>query len=120
MISELISTPRVEAQRTRTTSDQLGLGSRIAAGKKRHFMATAGEFFGKVRDDALGSTVGLWRHALVERCDLCNPHGFDLRANGPCYQANSCNLYAAPHPGSTYLRTGTGRKTPEKASLERP
>ena len=113
MISELISTPMVEAQRARTTSDQLGLSSRIAAGKKGHFMATADQFFGKVRDDALGSTVGLWRHALVERCDLCNAHGFDLRPNRALlsgqFVQSLCRAGPSPHSWSGPAR-GPGKR----------
>ena len=55
--------------------DQAGRRLRVAAGKKRDFVALPDEFLGQVRDDTLRPAIELRRDALEERGYLRDPHG---------------------------------------------
>ena len=64
----------VEAQRARPDDLALCRGRAVRRGEKRNVMAERHEFFGQVRDDALGTAVELRGHGFRQWRDLCDFH----------------------------------------------
>ena len=62
-----------QAKCLRARRHQPGARDRVAAREERHIVALPNQLLGQIGDHALGAAVQLWRDALEERRDLCDP-----------------------------------------------
>jgi hypothetical protein len=81
VIGQGIPHRRIEAQGDITATNKPGRCFGVAAGKKRNIMPLADEFLGQERNDTLGASIKLRRHALVKGSNLGNPHWRAPRAS---------------------------------------
>ena len=65
---------RIEAERARPDRVELGARDAVAAGEQGHVVSESHQFFGKERDNALGSAIQLGRDGLVKWGDLGDTH----------------------------------------------
>ena len=76
VIGDRIDDAGVEPQRLGHAGHEIGRRDRIAAGKQRDVVAQRNELFGQIGDDPFGAAIKPWRHALDQRRDLRDFHGF--------------------------------------------
>src|SRR5207244_5173987 len=69
-----IREPRAQAQRDRANLDEIGGRLRATRGKQRDRVPTSRKLLGKIRNHPLGTTVVLWRNALVQGREHGNAH----------------------------------------------
>src|SRR5580692_2002642 len=62
----------VKSQRLRAPGNEVRFCLRITGSEQRNFMTTTYEFFGDVRNHALGAAIESRRHAFIERGNLCD------------------------------------------------
>jgi len=73
-MSQRVNTIRIETQSLGTDGNQACIGKRVAARKKRDFVALAYQFFGKPGDDPFRSSIQSGWYAFVQWRHLGNPH----------------------------------------------
>ena len=74
VIGQGIPHRKIQAQGHITATNKPGRCFGVAASKKRDVMPLADEFLGQERNDTLGASIKLRRHALVKGSNLGNPH----------------------------------------------
>ena len=74
MMRQRVDTTWSQSKRLLTYGHQMGLGERVAAGKKSHIMSLPYEFFGEIGNYPFGSAIEFWRNAFVEWRNLGNSH----------------------------------------------
>jgi hypothetical protein len=65
---------RVEPDRLVTHRHERGLGPRLGGREQRHLVAELRQGIRQMRHDPFRAAVEAWRHRLVQRCDLRDPH----------------------------------------------
>jgi len=78
VIGNMLPDIGIKPQSPPATGDEVGGGLGIAAGKQRYVMSLQDQFVCQVGDDAFCSAIEARGHALNERGNLGDLHGFTL------------------------------------------